>query len=113
MATSTNGVISFGVEIGEGSFPFGDYSIDKEWWYKQNHNGEEADYSTAYDYEKQNPAPVELVNTCSGSYPMYILAVPSTVKTAYRGEPDSFKPEDLKVTDEEKQALIDFIDKYL
>jgi len=55
-----------------------------------------------------NPLPVELVNYCSANVPMYILAVPSTIKRALRGYPTWFDPVDLTVTDDEKAQLLAF-----
>ena len=44
---------------------------------------------------EENPIPVELVNVCSGDYPVYIVAVPGTLTTAHRGSPVAFNSREL------------------
>jgi len=56
-----------------------------------------------------NPLPVGLVNCCSGSYPRYVLAIPSTTKTALRGYPTSITLDDFSVSEEDYRALLQFI----
>lgn len=47
------------------------------------------------DWGKAHPMPFEMVNYCSDDYPMYILAIPSTVVTARRGYPKDVYFEEL------------------
>ena len=61
---------------------------------------------------KDNPLPFQLVNYCSGEYPMYILAVPGTLKSAYRGSPKSFTLDELQVDEEASKKLIAFCEEY-
>lgn len=65
---------------------------------------------TAFD--KAHPLPFQVINYCSGDYPMWILAVPSTVRRNNRGEARRFEPTDLVVTDAETHALREFCIKH-
>ena len=60
------------------------------------------------EFDKLHPLPVEMVNYCSGDYPMWIIAVPSSCLSARRGYPSVFNPADLVVSDTEVQALVEF-----
>lgn len=66
-------------------------------------------------YEEQdaliasNPLPVELVNYCSASYPQYILAAPSTIKVARRGNPTTISSEYLDVPEKAYRDLLAFV----
>lgn len=135
MGVSTNGVICYGIEFDEDtSFPWDDEKYEGDidnWWlhgvigfkpaveiYGEDGNyidGKEpsdevldAYYAEKRAAEDANPLPVELVNYCSADYPMYIIAVPSTIKRALRGYPTWFEPAALTVTDEEKASLLAF-----
>lgn len=58
--------------------------------------------------------PVELVDTCSCDYPMYIIAIPSTVTFATRGCPQKLNvDEDFKIDQDDLKAYTDFIKKYI
>src|SRR5687768_12176248 len=107
MGTSTNGEISYGIAFDEDfEFPWDDDDGEgdlENWWLAVNgykppfevydENGyiggkrpsEEklSEYFAAQrSFQAAHPLPVELVNVCSGEYPMYILAVKETVLTA-------------------------------
>lgn len=137
MGVSTDGQICYGVKFEEGyEFPWDiDHDGDiEEWWLAvkgfkpsvevydsdgEYINGIEPEesvinnyYQEKRDFVKANPRPVEEVNYCSGNCPMYILAIPSSCKSNSRGYPESFKPEELAVTDEEKSGLAAFIEEY-
>jgi hypothetical protein len=136
MGQSTNGQICFGIMFEEGfEFPWtsdedGEGDIES-WWIYQVHgfkhdielydeagnhiDGKEPSkedlekyYGPQQAFEKAHPLPIELVNYCSGDYPMYILAVPRTVKINHRGNAVAFNPGELVVTQEERALLIDF-----
>lgn len=70
-------------------------------------------YEHRRKFKEEHPFPVKLVNYCSGDCSMYIVAVADSVKSNSRGYPMKIVPNELKVTDEEKQGLIDFCEKYL
>jgi hypothetical protein len=136
MGVSTNGQICYGILFDEDyDFPWqeGDEDDDIEHWWVYTVHGfkhsfelytEAGDYiggqrpaqdvldrhyEEKHEFEKTIPGlPVELVNVCSCDYPQYILAVRGTEMTAYRGYPKVFNPASLTVTDEQKQALLDF-----
>ena len=135
MGTSTNGQISYGIAFEEDfEFPWSEAregDIDAWWIYdvlgfkhsteiyadtKSGYVGDAKpakDVITAYYKEKEgfakaHPLPVEIVNYCAGDYPMYILAVPSTIKTANRGDPTKFNPSELSVSDAGRDALLKF-----
>ncbi len=60
------------------------------------------------------PLPVKLVNTCSADYPEYIIAVPGTVSSAWRGSPQQLNTDVVFYVDQEKlKAYTDFIKKYM
>lgn len=133
MGTSTDGQICFGIEFEEGfEFPWDELGDIDDWWTREvqgfrhsfeiyDDNGEylngarpEQDvidryYEEQRKFKEENPKlPVELVNYCSGSVPMYILAVPRTSLSCRRGYPIEFDPSALMVTEDEKEALLQF-----
>lgn len=139
MGVSTNGQICYGIQFDEGTeFPWDNEKyegdIDNWWLYGVvgfKHSFEiygddgnyidgkepsddviEAYYAEQRAVEEANPLPVELINYCSDKVPMYIIAVPSTIKRAFRGYPTWFDPSGLTVTDEEKAALIAFCETH-
>jgi hypothetical protein len=137
MTVSTDGQICFGVLLGEGyELPWDNEDYDgwiESWWldvqgYKPPFEiYDESGYiggvkppeekireyhDHRYAYKVAHPQPVKLVNCCSGKYPMYILAVPSSCKGANRGYPEAFNPADLTVTQEEVDTLMQFCADY-
>ena len=134
MGTSTNGQICFGIMFEEDfEFPWtsaDDSDID-DWWIYQVHgfkhdielydeHGNHIDgkqpsrddlekyYGPKRAFEAAHPLPVKLVNYCSGDCAMYILSIPSSVRSARRGYPEEFNPADLVVSDADKAALVHF-----
>lgn len=135
MGVSTDGQLSYGVMFPERfDFPWEQYEEEK-WWRKvngytspfeiYNEKGEYLDgkkppeslidqyYDHQREWDKANPFPVEIVNYCSGDYPMYILAVKESCKSNGRGYPEVINPAELVVTEEQKKVLLDFIEKYI
>lgn len=136
MGVSTDGHICFGIAFEDGfEFPWdteeSDQDIDSWWVYGvlgfkhsfelYDEKGEylngvkppQEDTDRYYDEKRQfevknKKLPVQLVNYCSGGYPMYILAVPRTYLSCSRGYPADFDPSELTVTEEEKAALLQF-----
>lgn len=135
MGVSTNGQISYGISFEEGfEFPWSEErGGDIDAWciydalgfkhsteiYADTKSGYVNDvkpsddvitayYKEQHEFENAHPLPVEIVNYCSGEYPMHVLAVPSTVKTAKRGFPTKFNPSELVVPDDERDALLTF-----
>ena len=139
MGQSTDGQISYGVRFPEGfEFPWdlrhdGD---DEAWWretfgYKPpfeiyDKDGEYLDgkepsekqideyHEAQKKWEQANPLPFQMVNYCSGSAPLYILAVPGTVVTANRGYPQELDPQkDLTVRKVAADKLVSFIAEHI
>lgn len=127
MSVTTAGQLCFGVCFEEGyKFPWdahGYYDMD-QWWLLEtgwicdpelNPWTPEGEYKPGFSYRdprvdayyqsksnwlKSHSLPVALVNYQSVEVPAYILAAPSTVKTAYRGYPEIVNPSALSVGDE-------------
>ena len=141
MSQSTDGQICYGVLFEEEQeFPWDEthYSGDgiEEWWREESgfvptiqiydERGEWKDgikppqeqkdlyYRERKEWDVAHPCPVELVNCCSGEFPIWILAVPGTFMKACRGEPRMFDPMTAfpGVSFEEKTRLFDFCKKY-
>jgi len=132
MGTSTNGHLCYGVAFEEDfEFPWVDGEIE-DWWTYTVHgfkhsfeifdgdgnylNGRKPPEDEVSRYFEERRAfdaahrlPVALVNYCSGDYPMYALAAPSTVRTATRGSPTVIDPASLVVADDERDALLRFL----
>lgn len=135
MGQSTNAQLCYGIAFDEDTeFPWHAEQFDGEieqWWrellgYKPsfelfNEDGDwldgvmppneqiEAYFAERKKFDKDHPAlPVEVVPHCSCEYPMYILAVPGTLKTAYRGSLTIVVPGNLWVSPDAVDALIAF-----
>lgn len=140
MGVSTDGQICYGIfykdsEENSDLFPWDEYDIEG-WWkkvngyvnpcpdpfdelgnYKPGFNEKCPEVSAYFrhqrEWEEANPVPVELVNCCSGDYPMWIVAVPTSCRVAYRGHPEGLDPASLVVSEEDKMFLIDFCEKHI
>lgn len=135
MSVSTDGQICYGIVFEEGfEFPWNTAGQElDDWWRDQtgykpdrplyNARGERlpgvsgADLDTyfekQYAWDKANPCSVQEVNYCSDDCPMYILAIPSTVKIARRGLPQVIvRHLDLEFEPGEREAFLSFIQKY-
>ena len=121
MGQSTNGIICYGVDLGE-ELP---WVANSETWGKlEEHGFDEGDnddeimahllgglpifkseHESGSDawgeelseyWEKRDhileESGIKLVRHCSGDYPMYILAATGTVMSASRGDPKAFNP---------------------
>lgn len=107
------------------------YGDVEEWWRHTNNyeelsgiynewdtypNVSEADKEKYWAHHRQwlenNPLPVEEVNYCHGDYPMYILAIPRTVTTAYQGNPKRVPQDVLELSETEIQNFLDFFDQH-
>lgn len=135
MGVSTDGQICYGVLFEEGTeFPWNESDMSLEdWWRDQNdwapskpvydEQGNrlpgitEADVRAYYqeqrEWDEAHPCPVEEVNVCSGDYPIYILAVPSTVKRASRGTPEVIdKDTDFALSPADDLKLTEFLETH-
>lgn len=121
MSTSTNGQLAYGLIFEDGyGFPWNDESFHgdfEDWWRTEQGFDESKGYPAEgwLEYQKEfdveHPRPAEEINYCSGDYPMYMLAVPSSVRTAYRGSPERIEalPE---VSAAGVSALLAFCEQY-
>lgn len=65
------------------------------------------------DFQKHNPAlPVKIVRYGFGWEPLKILAVPSSVRIAYKCHPEMLNPPGLSISEQEKNGLIYFCRKF-
>jgi hypothetical protein len=141
MSVSTDGKICFGSLFEEGfEFPWDKYKDNpgdiEDWWiyevlgyknpfeiYDENGeyiNGERPDENRVDEYYKcrreflmGNQVPVELVNCCSCDCPIYIISIPGSKQRCSRGYPIEIDFEKMFVSDEQKKALIEFIETYI
>jgi len=130
MGISSNGVMAFGIDLGEGDdLPWREFDDIDEWWNSvsgfnpsvnpyadDSSESSMDDINTYHDekklFEEENPLPIELVWHCSYEYPMFILAVNDTEMSASRGYPVEFNPSDMVITEAQIQVLKDFCEKY-
>lgn len=99
MGTSTDANLCFGVVIEEmQDTPWDDVDMSAEEWFEDN-------------VDEENP-PVALVNYCSDSHPVYILAVPRTVITASRGYPVHIDVKSLEVSKDDILRLENFCEQH-
>ena len=75
----------------------------------------DAYYAHRFDFKKTlPPMPFKLVNYCACEYPMYIIAVPGTVTTVYRGSPQQLDTAEVFTVDPEKlEVYTAFLKKYM
>jgi len=135
MGNNAEGRICYGIKLEQDyEFPWAADKHDgdiEDWWiyavcgyqdpfplYKEDGNfldgprpSEErlnAYYHPKWAFQKSHPVPVSLVNYGGG----YILAVPGSLLSGEWGDPVEFNPAKLVVTADQRQALIDFYQKY-
>lgn len=137
MGVSTDGQICYGIQLEEDAeLPWDethDGDID-EWWLEASGwvdiykpwtaegnyapGWTEADprfaayYADRKAWVEAHPLPVEMVNCCSGDYPMWIAAVPGTSYSASRGYPEKFFPHELMIPGDALDALREFLERY-
>lgn len=136
MGTSTNGQIAYGVLLEEDAIlPWeSDNGTDiDDWWLgecgfipKCQPFTEEGEYAEGFgdndprikeyfkdrrEFLKSHPMPFDLVNVCSGEYPIYMLAVPNTLLLANRGYPEKIDLNKLSQAIDTNE-LTAFLNKY-
>ena len=105
MGQSTNAIIAYGFDLGEElpqslqiareedsdfeweSFLIADYGIEVPTWQPGQYEAYSEARKTAL-----TQVPVDVIEHCSGDYPMYFLAVRGTDITARRGYPERLPP---------------------
>jgi len=137
MGVRTDGIVGFGVLCEEGIvLPWNeieDFDIERWWLDVSGYVSEfqpftkEGGYAEGWDRKderfhkyysdraawlKENPAPVEVVNYCSQSAPMYALCATGTVIRCRRGYPTTIKLENLTHTKEQLAGLLAFLDQW-
>jgi hypothetical protein len=135
MGVSTNGQLCYGILYEEGfEFPWTDSGEEdwEQWWRDENNYvppykpeelwGEEERvegvteemideyFDKQREWDKANPLPFDVINVCSGDYPIYMLCVPSSFHKAWRGDPVVI--ESLEVDEDDVQSFLVFLDKY-
>jgi hypothetical protein len=112
MGISTNAHICYGITLDEEGveFPWNEEGLEE--WYCRTVHGIDfgGNYKAMLAFLKENPIPFRDENYCSGEYPLYILAVAGTVKTALRGSPTNFDPKDLIVDESSVEAFLKAVD---
>jgi len=104
MGVSTDGQLCFGIAFEEefmfpwtrdddDEYEFEDWWREQRGWTQQWSDGDETFFARRREFDKEHPAPVECVLHCSFDYPMYILALPGTSKSASRGYPTAIEVE--------------------
>lgn len=138
MGISSDGQLCFGILLTEEQLPWDEEGYDgfDDWWLNQcgykppfqmfderGHwlNGVkppeerlEAYFAHRRAFEDTHPCPVVLVTHCSYEYPMYIIALPGTDISAWRGHPKKVdKLISSQPADEEIRVLESFVETYL
>ena len=134
MGVSTDAIICYGISYEEGyKFPWDHKNSIEEWWVDDvlgftpsiqiydsegNHLPKVTEeqinqyWKERRDFEDKCPLPVELIRHCSWGYPMFIVAVPSTVIYAHRGYPKELNPKHFDLSNHNIQSFIDFCKKH-
>lgn len=112
MGQSTDGILVFGIDLGEDMPEFLE-EHENDWWSFMDAISGLADHP---DYEKRRKFREEhgadLVSYCSYDYPMYILAINGTERRVKRGYITEIDPESLTVPQEKIDALKKFCEEY-
>ena len=137
MTVSTDAILCYGISVPEGDeLPWSDRELYDDgihdWWLEQNawkpscqpwdEDGERIPNTTEDDvkqyfaekreFKSTHPCPVDDVIHCSYDYPMHIIAIPTTVKRAWRGFPQLIDFDQCKVYRDDTEALREFCTKY-
>lgn len=118
MGTSTNGILVFGIDLGEerpefledfDDFDdFDDFLNDLSGLPKWGEEGHSFSNLRAF----REAFGVSMTRHCSYEYPMWILSVRGTEKTAYRGYPKEITIDELQVSQGSILRLRDFCEEY-
>lgn len=116
MGVSSDGLLVFGIDLGEElpepwqayeDFDFDDYLAESA-GHPAWRSGMTDEESGAYHDQKWKiieAAPVTLEEYCSYDFPMYILSIPETTIRVNRGDVEEIKPIDLVVPREKIDAM--------
>lgn len=90
MGTSTNAYIAYGIDLDE-DVDFLDEKYGDDWKWSLDDGR------------------VEVITHCSGEYPLYIVAVPGSVKSAYRGSPTRINPDvEFNISDYDVERFLEW-----
>ena len=135
MSVSTNAYICFGIKLDEDvDLPWADYEDVDDWWlevtgfkptvevideygfFRDGMDEDGPDVAKYYEeknaWRKDHPMPIDLVNYCMASSPMYIVAIKEEVIDAWRGDPTEIHPGTLLGSGEQEAVLLNFCRKY-
>lgn len=110
MGVSTDGILVFGIDLGDEIPEFMDGYDD--WWHFTDVVAglEDAEYKLRNEF-RENYA-VDLVQHCSYNYPMYILAINGTEHRNSRGYLTEIDPTEMVVSQEKIDKLKTFCEEY-
>lgn len=117
MGQSTDGILTFGIDLGEyKNFMStkdvdGDYSYDWDEFLYSISGIEKYNFIKLRDFEES--LGIELIQYCSCDYPMYILSVPGTTTIVSRGYVEEINPTEMTISPKQIAALKSFWDKYI
>lgn len=109
MGVSTDGILVFGIDLGE-ELPEFLEEFEDVWWDFTNSISGETEYEKRSEFRKNYP--LDLVTYCSHEYPMYILAINGTETNVSRGYTEEIDPDDMKVPEDKIAALKAFCEEY-
>ncbi len=118
MSVSTNGILYWGIELGEEFH--GDYDGINEAWRKdrepqkpENKDRKSPEWDAwrkALSVWEETSGNVFISTHCSGEYPMYFVTTGKHFYLAMRGCPIKVDPEKLVITDEDRRMLTEFME---
>lgn len=117
MGASTNGQICYGIVFEEDhEFPWDAEPFNgdlNQWWLKQigfvpKNNSYEEECAALL----KHPVPIALVNYCSDTCPMYMVAIPASCTSALRGYPERITQDTLNLPCNWAQELVAFCDRF-
>jgi hypothetical protein len=116
MGVSTDGILVFGIDLGEEIPDFleefeGDFDNFLDSISGLPQYGEEG-HDFTKDREFRDNYGVSLTTYCSYEYPMYIIAVNGTETNVNRGYVEEINPEDMKISQEKIDKLKSFCEEY-
>src|SRR5215217_6040867 len=109
MGVSTDGILVFGIDLGE-ELPEFLEDFEDTWWDFTDSISGETDYKKKSEF--RDNFPIDLVRYCSYEYPMFILDVNGTETTVARGYVEEIVPSDLVVPQGKIDALKAFCEEY-
>ena len=122
MGQSTDAIVAFGFPLNEeDKVPWAGYEDFETWWAEVNGVKEPTEpyikeniplYTSYWEkkYALERACPVELIQHCSGDYPMYFVSIRGTNQRVYRGSPEVLRTRIMG--QDEVNILTDFCAKH-